>query len=53
MLNYSYWKSRFGGDPAIVGKTVIITAHNYTVIGVAQKGFNGVELGALHRSSFR
>ncbi len=45
MLNYSYWKSRFAGDPAIVGKTVVITAHNYTVIGVAQKGFNGVELG--------
>jgi predicted permease len=45
VLNYSYWKSRFGGDPNIVGKTIVISAHNYTVIGVAQKDFNGIELG--------
>jgi predicted permease len=45
MLNYSYWKSRFGGDPDIVGKTLVVNAHNYTVVGVAQKDFNGVELG--------
>jgi predicted permease len=45
MLNYAYWKARFGGDPNILGKTVVVNAHNYTVVGVAQKDFNGIELG--------
>ena len=46
MLSYAYWQSRFAGDPSIVGKQVIVNGHNYTVIGVAQKGFDGAELGA-------
>ena len=45
MLSYSYWKTRFAGDPNIVGKTVIMNGHNYTVVGVAQRGFDGMELG--------
>ena len=45
MLSYSYWKTRFAGDPSIAGKTVIMNGHNFTVVGVAQKGFDGVELG--------
>jgi putative ABC transport system permease protein len=45
MLSYSYWKRRFGGDPAILGKTLTVNKHPMTVIGVAQAGFDGVELG--------
>jgi predicted permease len=45
MLSYSYWKTRFAGDPSIAGGTVVMNGHNYTVIGVAQKGFDGMELG--------
>ena len=45
MLSYSYWKTRFAGDPSIAGKSVILNGHNYTVVGVAQKNFDGVELG--------
>lgn len=45
VLSYSYWKQRFGGDPAILGKTLTINKHDMTVIGVAQAGFDGVELG--------
>ncbi|HMD86017.1 MAG TPA: ABC transporter permease [Terriglobia bacterium] len=45
VLNYSYWKQRFGGDPAILGKTLTVNKHDMTVIGVAQAGFDGVELG--------
>ena len=45
MLSYAYWKSRFAGDPGVVGKTVIINGHSMTVVGVAQQGFEGVELG--------
>src|SRR5260370_31886384 len=45
MLSYDYWKTRFAGDASILGKTVIINGHNYTIVGVAQKGFDGIELG--------
>jgi predicted permease len=45
MLSYAYWKTRFAGDPSILGKTLLMNGHNFTVIGVAQPGFHGVELG--------
>jgi len=45
MLSYGYWKSRFAGDPGVIGKTLIVNGHNMTVVGVAQQGFEGVELG--------
>ncbi len=45
ILSYNYWKQRFGGDPAILGKTLTVNKHDMTVIGVAQAGFDGVELG--------
>ena len=45
VLSYDYWKTRFAGDPRIVGKKVIVNSNNMTIIGVAQPGFDGVELG--------
>ena len=45
ILSYDFWRTRFGGDPAIVGKTIIVNGRNLTVLGVAQPGFDGVQLG--------
>ena len=45
VLTYDFWKTRFSGDPGIVGKTVLIDNRSMTIIGVAQSGFQGVELG--------
>jgi predicted permease len=42
VLGYSYWKRRFGGSPAVVGKHVAINGQPVTIIGVAPKGFFGV-----------
>jgi predicted permease len=47
MLSYRYWKSRFAGDPSILNKTMILNGHNFTVIGVAAGGFDGVEPGSV------
>jgi len=41
VLGYSYWQTRFGGDPSIIGKTVRIDGYPVTIVGVAQKGFRG------------
>jgi predicted permease len=45
VLSHGYWTSRFGGDPSIVGGAMSINGRPYTIIGVAQPGFEGVELG--------
>ncbi len=45
MLSYAYWKTRFAGDPSTIGKMVAVNGHNYTIVGVAEQGFDGVELG--------
>ena len=45
VLNYNYWKARFALDPQIVGTTLTLNNHKMTVVGVAQAGFDGVELG--------
>jgi predicted permease len=44
-ITHAYWKSRFAGDPAIVGKTILVNNEPMTLIGVAQEGFDGVNLG--------
>lgn len=41
VLSWPAWKSRFGADPNVVGKTVRINKHSYTIVGVTQEGFNG------------
>ena len=43
VLSWPTWKSQFGGDPSIVGKTVRINKHPYTIVGVTPKGFYGSE----------
>ena len=44
VLSYNCWQRRFGGDPAIVGKTVKFNSQPFTIIGVAPKGFIGTEV---------
>ena len=45
VLNYDYWKTRFASDPEILGKELTVNNYKMTVVGVAQQGFDGVELG--------
>jgi predicted permease len=41
VLGYSYWRSRFAGDPDVVGKKVVIHEHPFTIVGVAPQNFYG------------
>ncbi len=43
VLSWPAWKSEFGADPAIVGKTIRLNKHPYTIVGVTPKGFYGTE----------
>src|ERR1700733_1709742 len=45
VLGYALWKTRYGKDPAIVGKSIEVARHPVTVIGVAPEGFVGAAPG--------
>ena len=42
VLGHSYWKKRFGGDPAVVGRQVLVNGQPFTVAGVVPESFTGV-----------
>lgn len=44
VLSYAYWNSYFHGDPGVVGKTLSINKHPFTILGVAPADFRGTEL---------
>jgi predicted permease len=45
VLSYDLWQKRYAGDPSIVGKTIQINLHPYTIVGVAPRGFQGCKTG--------
>jgi predicted permease len=45
VIGYSVWQNHFAGDPQIVGKTIQINRHPYTVVGVAPRDFTGCAPG--------
>ena len=44
VLAYDWWRSRFGGDMDVVGKTIRVNGSRVTIIGVAAEGFRGTSL---------
>ena len=44
VLSYAYWHGRFHDDAGVVGRTVEINKHQFTIIGVAPPAFRGTEL---------
>ncbi|HEU5350807.1 MAG TPA: ABC transporter permease [Terracidiphilus sp.] len=41
VLSYAAWKAEYSSDPSIVGSTIYIQTHPFTVIGIAPAGFFG------------
>lgn len=44
VLAHAYWRAALGGDPAIVGRTLLVNGRALTVVGVAPAGFGGTVL---------
>lgn len=44
VISHQCWQKRFGGNPSIIGKEVVVNGRNYTIIGVAPPGFIGTEI---------
>src|SRR5262245_43236819 len=44
VISHNCWLRRFGGQPRIVGRTMLLNGASYTIIGVAPAGFTGIRL---------
>ena len=44
VLSHAYWHSHFQDDPGVVGRTVQLNKHPYTIVGVAPPEFHGTLL---------
>jgi predicted permease len=47
VLSYGYWKRRFGLDPSLLNKQLVVNGHPLTVVGVSRSGFSGVQVGLV------
>ena len=39
LLSYPFWKTRLGGDPGIVGRSISVDGHPTTIVGVLPREF--------------
>jgi len=44
MISYGYWRSKFGGSPSVIGKTLIADGKHRQIIGVLPKDFQALEV---------
>jgi len=44
VLSYDFWRSRFNSNSNVIGTTVSLNTHPFTVIGVAPRNFHGTEI---------
>jgi predicted permease len=45
VISYRMWQTHFGGSPDVVGQTLEINQHPYTIVGVAPAVFQGSQTG--------
>ena len=45
VLSHAYWTRRFGGDPGVLNQTLLVNNTPLTIVGVAQAGFTGIQVG--------
>ena len=46
VINYQFWQNRFSGSPDAVGQVIRLNGFPFTIVGIAPRGFFGVEVGA-------
>ncbi len=44
VISDALWRTRFNADPGVIGKSVDLNKHPFTIIGVAPKSFHGTEI---------
>ena len=46
LISENYWQRRFGGDPAILGKTIRLNGIAFTIVGITPHNFVGTNVEA-------
>jgi predicted permease len=44
VLGHELWTNRFGADPTVVGREIVLNRQSFTVVGVARAGVRGVDM---------
>lgn len=44
IISYLIWQRTFNGDPQVIGRSIKLNGHSYTIIGVAPNSFRGLDL---------
>jgi predicted permease len=45
VISYGFWHREHGGDPSVVGRTILLDGHRFDIVGVTPQPFFGVEVG--------
>jgi putative ABC transport system permease protein len=45
VLSYGFWRDAYAASPNAIGKTIVFDGHPFTIIGVNEPGFTGVNVG--------
>ena len=45
VISYSWWERRFGLDPAVLGKRLMVGRRAVSIVGVTPPGFSGLQVG--------
>ncbi|UWZ84428.1 ABC transporter permease [Occallatibacter riparius] len=45
VLSYDYWQTRYAGSAAALGSSFTLDGTSFTIVGVAPKGFSGLQPG--------
>ena len=45
VLSYGFWQREYGGRPDVLGQAINLDGHPFTIVGVSQRDFRGVQIG--------
>lgn len=47
VLGHPFWQREYGGDPSVVGRTILLDGHRFDIVGVTSAEFYGVDVGRI------
>jgi putative ABC transport system permease protein len=48
VVSYGFWQREFAGNPAAIGRSLMLNGHSYDIVGVTPRSFFGVEVGRAY-----
>jgi len=45
MVSYAFWQREYNGDPSVLGRSITLDGHAFTIVGVTPPDFFGLRVG--------